>query len=412
MRLETDTTENDDTGSVEIGEAPALGMWGPLYTALWMTGMSLAAMISVPRASSGPMLALVLAGWAIGLGAMAIMASNQRLPLQDLLGGLMPRERLLLAMLMGGVMLGPSLTEEHRVLIDGWLWVAPIMLLFAVTPGMTRVYLGMTLIGAWMAAANSGREPYQLALLLTFGVSWLMAIGAVHFAYTGDPHGLAGWWLLWRLFVSVFQAALPATLAAVAIWLIWPATGLHHAYVGIRAVDLIAPGPARAGKVPQVEVATLLWQLILACIMIFWMVWIMLYLRRLFGRRSSAAPMLDLMPEQSARMEYRAATPVKPRTKLGGARGQIVALWRRWSEAMGREAMERRDGETAREFSERLSSDIPATDPNPEMTRLLEQAHYSPDEPGSDEIERMRLMVQNELSRQSLRRQAPTEPIE
>lgn len=412
MRIEPDNPEDDAADSVEIGEAPTLGMWGPLYMALWMTGMSLAAMISVTRHMPGPMLALILSGWTIGLGVMAITACNQRLPLQDLITGLLAREKLLLAILMGGVMLGPSLTEEHRVLIDGWLWVAPLLLLFAVTPTMTRIYLGMMLIGAWMAAANSAREPYQLALLLAFGVSWLTAIGAVHFAYTGDPHGLGGWWPIWRLFVSVFQAALPASLAAVAIWLIWPATGLHHAYVGIRAVDLIAPGPARAGKAPQFEVATLIWQLFLACIMIFWMVWIMLYLRRLFAKRSGAAPMLDLMPEQSARMEYRATVPAKARPELGGARGQIVALWRRWSEAMGREASARHDGETAREFTERLTSDLPSAEPTPEMTRLLEQAHYSPDEPGADEIEQMRQIVQTELSRQSLRRQAPPEPME
>lgn len=410
MRLETEQPEVDDHGSVEIGDAPIIGMWGPLYTALWSTALALAAMISAPRATSGAMLAVVLSCWAIGLGVIAILACNQRLPLQDLLAGLLPRERLMLTILIGGVMLGPSMTDEHRVLIDGWLWAAPILLLLAVTPIVTRIFLAMMLLGAWFAAANSAREQYQLALLLVFGVSWLFAIGAAHFAYTGDPHGLGGWWPLWRLFVSVFQAALPAAIAAVAIWLIWPATGLHSAYRGIRAIDVIAPGAARVGKVPPIDIATLIWEIFLACIMIFWMLWIMLYLRRLFGRRASAAPMLDLMPEQSARMEYRAPTPDKPRPELGGARGQIVALWRKWSEAMAREAAARHEGETAREFTGRVSADLPTADPNPEITRLLEQAHYSPDEPGEAEIERMRLMVESELSRQSLRRQSPPDP--
>lgn len=411
MRLEPEQPEDDDADAVEIGAAPTVGLWGPHYGALWATGLALAAMISVPR-SSGVVLALVLAGWALGLGVMAVLSCNQRLALQDLLAGLLPRERLLLAVLLVGVMLGPSLTEDCHVLIDGWLWVAPLLLLLAVTPVMARIYLGVTLLGAWMTAGGGGREPCELALLLVFGVCWLAAIGAVHFAHTGDPHGLAGWWPLWRLLVSVLQAALPAVVAAAAIWWIWPATGLHRAYVGIRLVDVVAPGPARAGRVPDFEIVTLIWQLFLACLMIFWMVWVMLYLRRLFAKRSGAAPGLDLMPEQSARMEYRAAPPSRPRPTLGGARGQIVALWRRWSEAMGREAAVRRDGETARDFTRRLGSELPAAEPGPEMTRLLERAHYSPDGPDSDDVERMRRIVETELSRQSLRRQVPPEPLD
>lgn len=411
MRIDFQARDEDGE-ELDLGQTATIGLWGPLYFALWMAGFSFAVMVTVPH-NSGWELAGVLLGWAGWLGLMASLACHQRLPLQDLLSGLLPRERVLLSMVIAAVMFWPAMFREKRVLIDGFLWVAGPLLFLSVTPIMTRVYLGCVLAGAWMSAAMSGHEPWHLAIILIFGLSWLFAIGAVHFAYVGDPHGLAGWWPIYRLFVSVAQAALPAIAAAGAIWLIWPATGLHEPYTAVHWSDFVAPhAPARPqGEVPTLQLATLIWQMLVAGLSLVWLIWIMMYLRKLLGKRSSGQPLVDLMPEQSARMEYRAATPPKPRPKLGGTRGQIVALWRRWCEAMGREATERRDGETAREFTERINAELPAANPGAEMTKLLEQAHYAAEEPSGQDLEQMRLIVEAELSRQSLRKQIPQEPI-
>ncbi|MCE5229575.1 DUF4129 domain-containing protein [bacterium] len=410
MRITGQNPDQEAPGAVEIGEAPEIGMWGPLYFALWLTGMALAALVNIPRFSSGWMLLTVMLGWAGGLGLTAALACNQRLPMQDLLAGLLPRERLLLALLIAAFFFSPAITDHFYVFIDGWLWTAPLFMLIAVTPLTTRAFLGFMLAGAWMAAMKSGREPWELALVLAFGVSWLIAIGATHFAYTGDPHGLAGWWPIWRLAVSVTQAALPATVAAVGIWLVWPITGLHEPFRGIRAIELIGPQTAHRGiKVPPADMAVLVWQMFIVLILIVWTIWVMLYLRRLFGKRSSSAIAVDLMPEQTAHMEYRAAPPRKAPPKLGGVRGQIVALWRVWSEAMRAENEIRRDGETAREFTGRVEGELPAAAPAPEMNALLEKAHYSPDEPRPEDLDRMRRLVETELSKQSLRRQTPME---
>lgn len=392
------------------GQAASIGLWGPLYFSLWLAGMALAAMVTIPR-SSGWMLAGILTGWAGGLGLAAALACQQRLPLQDLLSGMMPRERVLFSMLLVAVMFSPAFTDGHYVLVDGWLWISAPLLLLAVTPIMTRIYLACILAGAWMAAGVSPHEPWQLALVLAFGLSWLASIGAAHFAHVGAPHGLAGWWPIYRLVVSVLQAALPAVAAAVALWLVWPATGLHKPIRNVRAAELLAPPPGSPHSVAPLEIATLLWQLFFLLLMIIWMIWIMLYIRRLFGRRSGETPLIDLLPEQSARMEYRAAPPRKAKPALGGRRGQIVALWRRWSDAMGSETAARREAETAREFTERLTRENPVTDPGPEMTQLLEQAHYAQAEPTDEDLERMRQAVETELSRQSLRRQIPQQPL-
>ena len=115
------------------------------------------------------------------------------------------------------------------------------------------------------------------------------------------------------------------------------------------------------------------------------------------------------MPGQVAHAEYK---PQRKETRTGtieGRRGRIVGLWQSWQKALAREGLGRLPGETVRDYSQRLSRSAPETGAPGRLPELLEMAHYSAEEPGAGDLEEMHTLVHAELSRQSLRRDAPME---
>jgi hypothetical protein len=79
---------------------------------------------------------------------------------------------------------------------------------------------------------------------------------------------------------------------------------------------------------------------------------------------------------------------------------------------MKREGFGRFRGETAGHYAERLGREFPEGAPLAEMTRLFEKAHYGLAESTADEEESMRILVAEELSRQSLRLQTSAESLD
>ncbi len=386
-----------------------LGLWGALYLALWLVGLALAALVGLAR--EGLLNPWPLAGWGIALGLMAVLACDQRLPLQDLLMGLNGREKLLLWLMLGAVFLAPVFLEGHLVLRDGFLWVAPMVLFQAVTPQRVRIFLAVALAGAWMAALALPPEPAGLVLMLGFGLAWLLALGAIHFAWSCEPHGLEGWWPLFRLGLGTLATALPAALAGYVAWLTWPEGGLHRPVaLGEVAVEAL-PRAARRG-LDELELYRLFYHLVMAGLMILGLLAIMWLARRLRSRRGGSRLLPGMVAAETATLEYRAARPPAAPPRLDEARAGIVRLWGRWADAMAREGISRQPGETAREFNQRLAREQAGAETAPEMVDLLERAHYGAVQPTAADLERMRELVAEELSRQGLRRQAPVEPVE
>ena len=408
MRLDDETDDAPgEPGEHESVSGDGPELWFPFFGALWLNGSVLAAMVAARPGGMPAIAAAIL--WSLALGATAFVARRNRLAFQELATGLLPRERIVLGLIVAGFFLGPAISTGPLVLVDGFLWALPLLIFFAVTPLLARLCLAWCLGGAWMAAATLTMPgPLPLLLVILFGGTWLLAVGAAHFAFTGDTYGLRGWWAIRRLGVSVLPATFAAILAALAVGRLWPPPGLHEPlnWRGLGSAEV------RHRAVGELELSRLMWQIAAAVIMVVALFWLMLVLRRLLLKRRRARVKLDILPGQTARLEYRAAPPPPPVPELPGLRGRIVQLWSRWAAAMGAEDFTRRPGETAREFAARVQATGRDAQPPPELTELFEAAHYGEMEPDARDLDRMRSLVQEELSRQSLRRQAPLDPME
>jgi hypothetical protein len=345
----------------------------------------------------------------------AALAGHQRLALQELWTGLTPRERLLAGMMIGGIFAAPALFEGPTIWREGLLWPVPVLMLLAVTPASARAWLAWTLAAAWVGALVAGPAAVGMILVLVFGATWLLALGAAYFAFTGDPYGLPGWWAARRLILGVTGAVLPAAGIAATVWILWPPSGLHPSIAPVPAGDqVLSPAEARSRLTQQIdplELASLLWDGLVALVLIFLLFCFMLLMRRLLKRSKPGRFAPDVLPGQAARLEYR-PRPARRRPRLDGLRGQIVALWGLWAKSMGQEGLGPNPAETAREHAGRLDRQSPQATPPSEMTALLEQAHYGPLEPTRQDVTQMRRLIEEELSRQSLRLSIGAPPLD
>lgn len=400
MRLtpEDATAQADDRELRFVEETESqIGLWGPLYFIIWLNALLMAAMVMAARDprtfSLHPYLHLAL--WAAGLGAAAHLACTQRIALHDLLIGLSERDRFLLTLFTLVPMALPATARGVRIIPDGLLWGAPLLLILAVTPWMTRRFLALTLLGAALAAMRL-HDAIGFALAMGFGISWLLALSLTHFAHTGDPHGLCGWWPIRRAVVSALAAAIPAGAAAGLTWWAWP----KPAPAPLDPRTLLPP-PERPRPLDQLDpmerinliywgVATLM---VTALILVF-----LHYLRRWLLRRSARATGVKLMAGQASQVEVREEEPEKARKTLLGTRGRVLSQWGRWAAALKREGLGRGPGETAAAYAERLAEEEPSLTPPAAMTTLLERAHYGEAEPQKEDIAAMERMVNAQLA--------------
>jgi hypothetical protein len=100
------------------------------------------------------------------------------------------------------------------------------MMVLSVRAPLARSTLAWTLLGAWFAAFSI-QDGGGLALTLIFGVSWLIALSAAHFTFTGAPHGLTGWCPVQKVLQGALTTALPALTAGALAWWVWPWGGCH-----------------------------------------------------------------------------------------------------------------------------------------------------------------------------------------
>ena len=395
--------------SSPVGE-PTL--WSALYVALWLNACALAALVCRGGHPDGEWVVAWCVAAAV-LGAAALMTGSFRAIIHDLLIDLTPRERILSGVMVFVVFLLPALVEEPRVIPDGFLWATPLLLLLAVRPVLARGFLAWTLVGAFCAAREIGGED-GLVLILIFGSTWVLALGASHFTFTGDPHGLSGWRPIRGIARNALTAGIPAALATVVAWLVWPGGGLPWSRSEVAPSGAVADQQRQLSeRIERIDLLALIWQSAVALLILVIVFIGLLYLRKLWLRRlRQHNDQPDMLQGQVAQLEYRQRLARPPAPRLVGLRGRIVRLWSRWAGALEREGLGRREGETAADFARRLDHEKPEAAPPEDLTLWLERAHYGPDEPTQADVEAMRDWVHHELSRQSLRRQAPMESID
>jgi hypothetical protein len=375
-------------------------LWLPAYAAIWLNIALLAGLIFLP-----PRAFVQGFSWSVVLAVLTAVVGTHRILIHDLIVTFNYREHLGMGVLTLAFFLAPAFFDNYEIVPHGFLWAALVPLALAISPTMVRRLLGLTLVGAWFAALHLN-DPLELAALLAFGVSWLLALGMAHVAFLADTHGLRGRWPAVRLLRSVVAVVLPATIAGGLACLFWPGAW--------------APGP-RGGYTPPARVLNQVDPIELYRLFVHLGIFVLvmavvlgaLYLwRRWLMRRQRHLGAGELLPGQQATLSYAPDPEELPPPTLPGLRGQVVKLWGRWERALGREGYTRRPGETATEYADRLAAESPDASPPADLTRLLDQAHYSPDAIDRDDVRRMRALVQDELSRQSLRRQSPVEPMD
>lgn len=410
MRLDRPTSSHphaeDPRAALLTDRGP--GLWGPLYFFLWLHSALLALLVFLPRHGDE---GVIEAGfWVLVLGAAAGLATLTRDSLHDLIAGMNEREKFALGMLVLAVFVTPGMFKGYRVLPDGFLWATPLQIVMAVRPSSTRRLLAWTMLGGWVAAFWA-REVEHVVLALALGASWLLALGATHFAFTGDEHGLAGWWPVRKVIWNAVTVSLPALVVGVALWLIWDEWNPQG--VGrLMALLGVAFKSWKVGRtVNQQQAGELLWWGVSTLCITLLLIVLMFYIRRYFLRRRKTVLESDVLPGQVARMEFHREALRRAKPHLEGTRGQIVELWSRWASALARAGVGRKESETAAQYAGRLAAGEVDLSPSPEMTGLLERAHYGDEEPSAQDVRAMRALVERELEHLARAEQEAFDPL-
>ena len=386
------------------------GLWRLMYFAFWLCASLMAGLILLPRDPSTHG-GLQWIGWTLALALISAAACGYRLAIHEAMVDLHLRERVFLGLTVLIVAISPAVVESAHIIPDGLLWATPLLIFLAPSPAIARRLLGWLLLGGWIAAYHMRGLP-QYFLLGLFAVSWLFAVGAVHFVFIGEGSGLSARWAARRVLRNALTVSLPALAVAFLIYWIWPGQGLNLLGLLWEAPGGAPPGEAAYRRIDPIQLLRLIWQgaVALALTVLFFVV--LMYLRRLFLSRHRGEVPSELLPGQTARMTFARSLPEGPLPSLAGRRGVLVRLWGRWAVAMKNEGLGRRRGETASRFAERLGREHPGAAPPASMTGLFEKAHYSQTEPSADDEETMRILVAEELSRQSLRMQTTAESLD
>lgn len=386
---------------------PGPKLWTLYFPMLWIHMSLVAGLLHVARHGWPPGWGWL--AWIAGLALLCRSAANNRIGIHDLIVGMSLKERVGAGVLLALTVLTPIFFHGPKVIPDGLFWFAVVLMVLAVMPPLIYLMLGLSLLAAWFAAGALEGVP-AIVLLWLVAVSWLAMLATTHVVYTGEDYGLRGWWPLKRIVVNTLVAAIPATVGGVLMYWIWP-------QMPRRAFEFTwDPETARVRRRPidtldELELMAVIWQAVLGLALFALLLLMMLYIRRWLLRRGRLTRAAELLPGQTARLEYLTPAAAPEPKQLEGLRGQIVSLWGRWALSLEREGLARHPGETAEAYIERLSYEAPHAVPDAAMTDLLDRAHYSGRPIEHSDVERMRVLVQDELSRQSLRLQQPPESI-
>lgn len=331
----------------------------------------------------------------IALGLLALLTAAARDLFHDWLLSMSLGGRVWLLLMVAAAFLTPYPFTGHRVVPEGFVFALVPLLPFAVTEAAARIYLGVTMVGFWFALP--GRDGLGLPLTLGFGATTLWSFACAHFAFTGHPFGLRGWWPVRRILLNVALYFGPSALAAWLVHRIWPEAP-ERASPSSPSAPTVEEAARRISQFRGDDLSESLGRAILYLALIIASLVGLYFIRRYFSRRAKPLQIPQVRMTDVGNVELFDAEARLPGRRLSGNRGRIVALWWKWAREFDR-GLARRPGETAAELASRLASTAEGKSPPGDLTRLMEVAHYGPHDPARADVEKMNDLVRSEIER-------------
>lgn len=339
--------------------------------------------------------------WFQGLAFILVLTTLATANLRPLLldyymtFGLQGRIGFLLAIVAFAI--APFWIEGHRVIPEGLALALIPLMLFAVDEAVIRRLIAFLIVSVWLL--GFGPNPPELELVLVLGAAALWALAATHFTFTGEPFGLRGWWPFRRIAWTVALYSAPAALAAYTAHELWPDGRSMPLVRGLPKIPG-APAPSRElAPLKLEELEGLAYDTILFLAILLASLIALYFLRRYLAGRGRPAALPIIPGTKLSELELSVRPRAPEQKKLAGRRGKILRLWAKWAREQEAAGVPRSPSETAAGFAGRLAREQAEREPPESLTRLMEKAHYSDDEPTDEEVETMQEIVEQELRR-------------
>lgn len=373
-------------------ETPDWSMRGPgpyplVYTAMLVNGLALIYAVYGQRPEDAVWLKSAAGAFAV----MAALLAVARVVFHDVYVSMTPAMKAAYFLLNGVLFCAPGVVQGHGVIPEGFAVALPAMALSAVNGRTLRRWTLFSMLGFWFAAFSATPPSAPLILLYGFSLLWLFA--ATHFAETGEPYGLRGWWPARTTLQLAALYALPAGLMAMGTYFLWP--DLRPA---VPAASAAPPITARAVmRLSPDDMRSLLIRFLIWFGLIAFSLVLITIVRRRLGRRRRPEGLPKVFGMDVGDLQFFRGPEMKPGRGLGGERGLIVRMWMKWARERGEG---RAESETAREVAARVTL-AEGEEPRDRrtLTELLERAHYGAEEPTTADVEAMKQAVKRELKR-------------
>lgn len=330
---------------------------------------------------------------------LSLFAALTRAAMHDLLPSLGVWGRLVHIFLASLAFLSPMPLRGHAVLPEGFVLILPLLLPLVTRVNVLRFYLAVTLVGfglTYLAEDGPG-----LGVVLGFGATTLLCFSSAHFALTGEPFGLHGWWPIRQVIRTAVVFFIPAGLASALVYRIWPDLPAGRAPAAVEGADLSTTELLeRVGRARGTSTGDFILEVIGAVLIVLAAIVLIHLARRMLSRKARAKNLPLLKGSDVSELEYESFGKSAAAAGLPGSRGEIVRLWWRWARRHSAADSPGAAGETAAEIAVRVAAGHEARAPASELTRLLERAHYGKAEPTEADVEAMRKLVRDEIERE------------
>lgn len=330
---------------------------------------------------------------------LSLFAAGTRAAMHDLLPSLGLWGRLAHIFLASLAFLSPMALRGHAVLPEGFVLMLPLLLPLVTRVNVLRFYLAVTLVGFGLTYLG-GSGP-GLAIVLGFGATTLLCFSSAHFALTGEPFGLHGWWPIRQVIRTAVVFFIPAGLASALVYRIWPdlpVGGPPAADAGaeVSTAELLE----RVGRARGTSTGDFVLEVILGVLLVLAAIILIHLARRMLSHRARPKNLPLLKGSDVSELDYESLQRPAATVGLPGSRGEIVRLWWRWARRHSAADAPGAAGETAAEIAVRVAAEHESHAPASELTSLLERAHYGQAEPTEADVEAMRELVRDEIERE------------
>lgn len=323
-----------------------------------------------------------------------------RMLVQDWHSTARPAEKLFVPLLVLGAFQAPFWFQNHYVFPEGFVFaLIPLMFFSFNHAGLLWVW-GCACAGGWFALGSWPDAPLWAPLGLGGLAVW--SLGAIHFASVGEPFGLRGWWPFRRVATAAVLFSLPGAISA---WVFNDLSPVSSPRARPMGESDLGPGEMdpmrvveRIHALSRAEVMDLLLRVGLSILTLFIALVALWMLRRWMGKRAKPQRAPILFGGEISEAEIREVVRPEARPTLGGARGEALSMWRRWEGALRATGRARAPDETAAAFAARIAGEAGSPPAVERITRLMESAHYSSEEPSDEDLEVMRGLVRAEIA--------------